>query len=126
MDYMYRVGDVVCANYNNFDGKEVVGIFLIIYSERQDRIYTTGHTNLTCVKITTNNLQGNGYTVRVRKGNANLETECLVNISKIHTFKKEQIYKKLGKLDNDTLLNVFKELRAFNNEVENQILDSMG
>ena len=120
-----NVGDIVCANYNGFDGEKRVGIFLIIYSERQDRIYTTGHTNLTCVKVTTNNLLGNSYTVRLRAGDANLENECIVNLSKLHTFTKEQIYKKLGSLSSNTMFNIFKELRAFNNEMEQQILDSI-
>lgn len=120
-----NVGDIVCANYNNFAGEPKVGIFLIIYSERQDRMYTNGHTNLTCVKVTTNNLLGNSYTVRLRAGDANLENECIVNLSKLHTFTKEQIYKKLGSLSSNTMFNIFKELRAFNNEVEQQILDGI-
>lgn len=113
----------MCVNYNNFKGEKVVGIFLIIYSERFDRVYTNGHTNLTCVKLTTNNFQGNSYTVLIRKGNANLEKDCLANLSKVHTFAKEQVFKKLGTLDGKTMLNVFKELRAYHQEVEGQVLD---
>ena len=45
------------------------------------------------------------------------------NLSKVFTFKKEQVFKKLGTLDGRTMLNVFKELRVFNQEVENQILE---
>ena len=120
-----NVGDIVCANYNGFDGEKKVGIFLIIYSERQDRMYTNGHTNLTCVKVTTNNLLGNSYTVRLRAGDANLGNECIVNLSKLHTFTKEQIYKKLGSLSSNTMFNIFKELRAFNNEMEQQILENI-
>ena len=119
------VGDVICANYNGFDGEKRVGIFLIVYDERQDRIYTTGHTNLTCAKITSNNLLGNSYTVRIKPGEANLESSCIINLSKMHTFVKEQIYKKLGRLSSNTMFNVFKELRAFNNEMEQQILENI-
>lgn len=122
---MYKAGDVVCVSYYNFDNKPAVGIFLILYSERFDRLYTNGHTNITCAKITTNNLLGDSYTVRLRKGVANLETDCLVNISKQHTFTKEQAYKKLGTLDDNTMFNVFKELREYNEEVENQILQGI-
>ena len=120
-----NVGDIVCANYNSFTGEPKVGIFLIIYSERQDRMYTNGHTNLTCVKVTTNNLLGNSYTVRIKPGEANLESSCIINLSKMHTFVKEQIYKKLGRLSSNTMFNVFKELRAFNNEMEQQILENI-
>lgn len=119
------VGDIVCANYNGFDGEPKVGLFLIIYNERQDRLYTTGHTNLNCVKITTNNLLGNGYTVRIKSGESGLENDCLINLSKTHVFTKEQIYKKIGSLSSKSMFNVFKELRAFNNEMEQQILENI-
>lgn len=122
---IYRVGDVVCAKYNGFNGEEKVGIFLIYYSEKQDRMYTNGHTNLNCAKITSNNLLGNSYTVRLKQGEANLETDCIINLSKQHTFTKEQIYKKLGTISANSMFNVFKELRAFNNEIEQQILENI-
>ena len=38
---------------------------------------------------------------------------------------KEQIYKKLGTISANSMFNVFKELRAFNNETEQQILESI-
>lgn len=122
---IYRVGDIVCANYNGFNGEEKVGIFLIVYSEKQDRMYTNGHTNLTCAKVTTNNLLGNGYTVRLKQGEANLETDCIINLSKQHVFTKEQVYKKLGSISANSMFKVFKEIRAFNNEVEQQILENI-
>lgn len=121
----YKVGDVVCATYGNFEGEKVVGIFLIIYSERQDRIYSDGHSNYNAVKITTNNFLGDSYTVRLYQGDANLESNCLVNISKVHTLSKDQVYKKLGSLQNNKMLKVFKELRNFNNEVESQIMEGI-
>lgn len=123
IDNWLKTGDVVCVNYHNFSGEKATGIFLVIYSERFDRVYTNGHTNINCVKITTNNFQGNSYAVILRKGNANLDKDCLANISKVYTFKKEQVFKKLGTLDGRTMLNIFKELRAFNHEVENQVLE---
>ena len=119
----YKVGDVVCANYGKFDGEKSVGIFLIIYSERQDRIYSDGHSNFNAVKITTNNFQGDSYTVRLYEGDANLDSSCLINLSKIHTLSRDQVYKKLGSLKSDKMLKVFKELRNFNNEVESQIME---
>lgn len=119
----YKVGDVVCANYGNFNGEKTVGIFLIIYSEKQDRIYSDGHSNLNACKITTNNFMGDSYTVRLYEGDANLENSSLVNISKIHTLTREQVYKKIGTLKQDKMLKVYKELRNFNSEVESQIME---
>jgi mRNA-degrading endonuclease toxin of MazEF toxin-antitoxin module len=54
-----------------------------------------------------------------------LETNCLANISKVHTLSKEQVYKKLGTLKNSTMFKVFKELRNFNNEMESQIMETI-
>ena len=119
----YKVGDVVCANYGNFNGEKTVGIFLIIYSERQDRIYSAGHSNFNACKITTNNFMGDSYTVRLYEGDANLENSCLVNVSKVHTLTRDQVYKKLGTLKQDKMLKVYKELRNFNQEVESQIME---
>lgn len=119
----YKVGDVVCATYGNFTGEKSVGIFLIIYSEKQDRIYSDGHSNYNACKITTNNFIGDSYVVRLHEGDANLENNCLVNVSKIHTLTKEQVYKKLGTLPSHKMLNVFKELRNFNSEVESQVME---
>ena len=119
----YKVGDVVCAKYGTFAGEQAVGIFLIIYSEKQDRIYSDGHSNFNAVKITTNNFLGDSYTVRLYEGDANLENPSLVNISKVHTLSKEQVYKKIGTLKQDKMLKVFKELRNFNHEVELQIME---
>ena len=119
----YKVGDVVCATYGNFTGEKSIGIFLIIYSEKQDRIYSDGHSNFNAVKITTNNFLGDSYTVRLYEGAANLENPSLVNISKVHTLSKEQVYKKIGTLKQDKMLKVFKELRNFNSEVESQIME---
>ena len=120
---IYKVGDVVCATYGNFNGEKTVGIFLIIYSEKQDRIYSDGHSNYNAVKITTNNFLGDSYTVRLYEGDANLENSCLVNLSKVHTLTREQVYKKIGTLKQDKMLKVYKELRNFNHEVESQIME---
>lgn len=120
-----NVGDVICATYGNFEGVKTVGIFLILYSENQDRIYSNNHSNYTCCKITTNNFVGNGYTVRLREGDANLENECLVNVSKLHTLTKEQTYKKLGTLNSKNMLKVFRELNRFSTEMNQQILQTI-
>ena len=119
----YKVGYVVFASYGNFTGEKSVGIFLIIYSEKQDRIYSDGHSNFNAVKITTNNFLGDSYTVRLYEGDGNLENPSLVNISKVHTLSRDQVYKKIGTLKEDKMLKVFKELRNFNNEVEAQIME---
>ena len=119
----YKVGDVVCAKYGNFAGEQVTGIFLIIYSEKQDRIYTDGHSNINACKITSDNFMGASYTVRLYSGDANLETNCLVNVSKIHTLSRDQVYKKIGTLKQDKMIKVFKELKNFNNEVESQVME---
>jgi len=120
---MYRTGDVVCASYGDFNGDKRVGIFVVLYSEKQDRTYSGTHSNYVCAKITTNNLIGDGYTVRLNKGEANLENDCLVNVSKFHTFTSNQIYKLLGRLSQRSAMLIFKEHRKFNQELEEQMLE---
>ena len=118
-------GDIVTASYNGFEGEPKIGIFLIIYNERDDRKYTSGHTNINCVKITSNNFLGNSYVVRLRPGDGNLDKDCIINLSKVHVLAKTQIHKKIGHLNSQIMLNVFKELREFNNEVERQVIQNM-
>ena len=121
----YRVGDVVCSNYGKFNGDTSVGIFLVIYSEREDRRYTDCHSNYNLLKITSNNLLGDGYTVRLYKGDGGLDNDSLVNVSKIHTVSKDQVYKKIGSLEQHTMLRIYKELKKFNNEVEYQVMERL-
>lgn len=120
---MYRVGDIVCISYGDFKGDKRVGIFLIIYSERQDRSYSSAHSNIICAKLTTNNFQGDSYVVKINKGEANLQEDCLVNLSKIHTFTNERAYKLIGTLDSKRMTQVFKEMHKFNSEMEAQIME---
>ena len=42
---MYRTGDIVCVSYGDFNGDKRVGIFLILYNEKQDRSYSSNHTS---------------------------------------------------------------------------------
>ena len=121
---MYRVGDVVCIDYNDFTGNKKIGLFLIIYSERQDRSYSAGHSNITCVKLTTNNFRGDSYVVKLHRGDANLQEDCLVNLSKIHTFISKNNYKIIGRLGPNEMSRVFKELTKFNQEVLNQVMET--
>jgi len=120
---MYRTGDVVCASYGDFNGEKRVGIFLVLYNERQDRCYSSSHSNLMVCKVTTNNFQGDSYVVKLYKGEANLTDDCLVNLSKIHTFTSEQAYKLLGRLSPATMVRVFKEYHKFQEEVSAQIME---
>lgn len=119
----YRVGDVVCCDYCDFEGEKRVGIFVIVYNEQYDRKYTGGHSNITVAKITTNNFVGNSYTVPLRKGDAGLDSSCLINLSKLHTFKQEQAYKLIGRLNKQQMTSLFKEYRKFLNESLDQILE---
>ena len=117
-----KSGDVVCATYGDFNCEKRVGIFVVLYSENNDRKYSYGHSNILACKITTNNFQGDSYTVRIYQGDGGLEDDCLVNVSKVHTFATTQVYKKLGHLKKSTMSNIYKELRRFNYEVESQVM----
>lgn len=121
---MYRTGDIVCVSYGDFNGEKRVGIFLILYNEKQDRSYSSGHSNIVCAKLTTNNFQGDGYVVRLYKGDSGLQEDCFVNLSKLHTFTNERAYKHIGRLEPSRMVKVFKELIKFHQEMENQIMEN--
>jgi mRNA-degrading endonuclease toxin of MazEF toxin-antitoxin module len=120
---VYRTGDIVCISYGDFNGETRVGIFLIVYNEKQDRHYTSSHSNILCAKITTNSFQGDGYTARLKKGEANLQEDCLVSLSKLHTFTNERAYKLIGRLEPYRMSQIFKEYHKFNQEIENQLME---
>lgn len=120
---MYRTGDIVCISYGDFNGDKRVGIFIILYSEKQDRNYSSNHTNIICAKLTTSNPQGDSYVVKLHKGEGNLQEDCFVNLGKIHTFTYERAYKKIGSLAPTKMSKVFKEFRRFNQEIESQLME---
>lgn len=119
----YKVGDVIIAKYNDFDGNERKGIFLVIYNERQDRSYASNHSNLTCAKITTNGLVCDNYVVKLKQGDGNLEKDCMVNLSKIHTLSVDKVIGRFGSLNRNIMTRILKTYTRFNNEVMTQIMD---
>ena len=125
MEVNYKAGDVVCANYGKFDGSTGVGVFLVMYNERSDRQYSNNKNNLICCKITTNNLLGDSYTVRIRQGEANMNEESLVNISKLHVLANDQVFKYIGSLSGNKMIMIFKEYNRFNSELERQLLENI-
>lgn len=120
---MYRTGDIVCVSYGDFNGNTRVGLFLIIYNEKQDRHYSSNHSNILCAKLTTNNFQGDGYVVRLYKGDSGLQEDCFVNLSKLHTFTNERAYKLIGRLEPSRMVKIFKEFNKFNQEINNQMME---
>lgn len=122
---MYRVGDIISVSYGDFEGNPRVGLFLIIYGERQDRSYSSNHSNLTCAKITSNAVLGDAYMCKLYQGEGDLNCTSFVNLSKLQTFEERQVIKRIGTLRNTTMLRVFKEFKRFNRELEQQILDTI-
>lgn len=120
-----KSGDIICGAYGDFQGKKRVGIFLVIYSEKRDRTYTGYNTNYQVAKITTNNLLGDSYTVRLHEGEANLLNDCIVTIGKNHTFANKQIYKKIGTLSPKVMTFVYKEYFRYQTEISRQILQEV-
>ena len=120
---MYRTGDIVCLSYGDFTGNRRVGVFLILYNEKQDRSYSSSHSNIICAKLTTNNFRGDSYVVRLHKGDSGLQEDCLVNLSKLHTFTNDRAYKLIGRLEPKDMSRVFKEFMKFQQEISNQIME---
>ena len=123
---MYSIGDLVCANYANFNGEAHVGIFLIIYDEAEDRD-VLGEYNVTCLKCSSQLTAASRYAVSIdMKKNPWMEKPGAILTSKVHTLDKvNNIYKKLGHLDKDTLMKVYKQNNKYVNETLRQVLEEL-
>ena len=120
---MYRTGDIVCISYGDFNGELRVVLFLILYNEKQDRHYSSNHSNILCAKLNTNNFKGDDYVVSLYKGDSGLQEDYFVNLSKLHTFTNERAYKLIGRLEPSRMVKIFKEFNKFNQEINNQMME---
>lgn len=119
-------GTVVCAKYEDFDGKQRVGLFVVLYDEQLDT--NTDHCkNTICCKLSTQTTLVSTYSARIDLNyNSFLETPCIACCSKIHVLHKEtNIYKVLGKLSPGTMKLITKMYVKFMNETQRQLLDSI-
>lgn len=121
-----KSGDIILASYGKFDGTTGSGIFLVLYCESSDRRYASNiRDNVICAKITTNNLLGDSYVVRLRQGEANIKEESLVNISKLHVLANNQVIRVIGTLNQGKMTMIYKEYHNFNSEIERQLLERL-
>lgn len=118
----FNVGDIVLATYRDFSDTLKNGIFLIIYNEKQDRSYSSGHGNIICAKITTQ-LDVDTYCVKVKQGDLNLDKNCVINVSKTTVFKTDSVLKIIGHCDRYYMKNILKAYLRFTSEVQRQIMD---
>lgn len=120
---LIRTGDIVCVSYADFEGEKQVGIFLVLYSEKQDRHYIGNKSNLLAAKVTSNSFQADNYSVKLLKGESNLDKDCLVCLSKLHTFLPKQVYKRIGSVSQSRMINIYKEYKRFLNETDAQLFE---
>lgn len=117
-------GTVVCAKYEDFDGKPRVGIFCVLYDEQLDS--NTEHCkNTICCKISTQTTLVSTYSARIDINyNSFLNSPCIACCSKIHVLHKQNnIYKILGRLSSGTMKLIMKNYTKFSNELNRQLLD---
>ena len=120
---LLKPGTIVCANYTDFQGNKLVGLFLILYDEQIDASHNF-KGNVTAVKITTSLNMCSNYSVCLKDGkNEFLDKDCFALCSKVTTLDKDQIYKVLGSLHPYTLRQVYKCYRRYETEVERQMED---
>lgn len=119
-------GTVVCATYQDFEGKERVGLFCVLYDEQLDN-NVFEKKNAICVKISSQPTLVGNYSVRVSLEKNNfLKNPCIVCCSKMHVLHKSlNIYKVLGVLERGTYAQVVKTYLKFGNELERQLIDKL-
>lgn len=121
---MITTGTVIKTKYNDFDGIERVGLFLVLYTEKFDTNVQFSSNFLAC-KITTQMSQTPNYCYPLLKEKIDfLDKDCMVTCSKLHTFTVTNIDLKkdvLGHLSKETMLNVYKQYRKFQRMLEMQL-----
>jgi hypothetical protein len=121
---LLKPGTIVCANYADFQGNKLVGLFLVLYDEQIDASHNY-KGNITAVKVTTSLNMCSNYCVCLKEEGVNdfLDKDCFALCSKVITLDKEQVYKVLGCLHPRTLRQVYKCYRRYETEVERQLED---
>lgn len=121
-------GTVVCATYQDFEGKDRVGLFCVLYDEQLDN-NVFEKKNTICAKISSQTTLVGNYSVRIpikEDRNNFLNTQCIVCCSKLHVLHKQtNIYKVLGILDKSTYSQVVKSYLKFSNEMQRQLIDKL-
>jgi len=122
-DTIFRPGTLVCANYRDFKGKLVPGVFLIVYDEALDSHHQFKN-NVSALKCTTSDAIIGNYTVTLNDGNnPSVERDTIVACSKMHTIDKVQIFKVICTIHPTTYRNIYKVYKKFTNEVEREMED---
>lgn len=119
-------GTVICSKYNNFNGEETVGVFMVLYDEQTDSSIIE-EKNVLALKLSTKGTLLSNYSVQIdRRLNNFLNDDCIACCSKIHILhKQKQIYKVIGQLHPATYHKVFKIYNKFNNEVMSQLINNI-
>lgn len=123
MNGVLKPGSIVCAKYLDFENKERIGIFCVLYDEQLDAS-NNFKGNIIVLKVSTSYSMITNYCVPLTDGrNDFLEKDCMTLCSKVHTLDKSQVYKVLGCLHPHTLRQVYKVYRRFETELERQLED---
>lgn len=130
----YNVGDIIYAHSysmkydpqkpiseDNFP--EITKLFLIIYAENLDDSIDSSR-NYLVLKLTSNmeDIRKYSYIYPLSKNNF-LDKQGLVKCNKIHTIDISQIKGSVGTLDSESLKEVYKLYRSFQNKIEEQLLE---
>lgn len=119
-------GTVVCSKFNNFNGEEIIGIFVILYDEQSDN-NISDNDNVIAIKLSSKGTCAGNYSVNVStKLNNFLDQDSIACCSKLHTLhKKQQIYKQLGQLHPATYHDIFKQYMKFSSSLSSQLINNL-
>lgn len=119
-------GTVVCSKFNNFEGKETIGIFVILYDEQGDN-NISDTDNVIAIKLSSKGTCISNYCVGVdTKLNNFMNDDSVACCSKLHTLhKKQQIYKVLGILHPATWHNIYKQYMKFASNLQTQMMNEL-
>lgn len=116
-------GDVVLSEYYKLDGSKGIGLFLVVYCEKNDTSISRGNsTNITGLKITSQADSVDNYSVVLPQDKITfLDKTSFVMCNKPSSLSSSGI-KTLGRVYGPYLKQIFRTFKGYLTELERQML----
>ena len=114
-----EIGDILSINYCDFDNKERLGLFVVIYTNEKEE--DKHRLNFLGCKITSCFKDEYKYYVELPKGMANLRKDSRICSNLVHILHKKQIRKHVGRLPKEKLIELRDMFSVFTDIVDKQM-----
>lgn len=116
-----NVGDVVLAEYRNFDDDLVKAMFVVFYHECDD---IPGSSNFLGIKVASN---PRGFQINILKDQLNhLDKDSYINCNRIFPLREDRVYKIIGSLNVYYMNKLFIQLNNCLDRAKSQTASRYG